>query len=148
MTGEARHRFVVGRLWAGGGATALVAALAAIVVILVASGLFGVPVLVPTGEGAWSGISAAAYAVSAAAAALAATGLLHLLLLGTPRAKSFFVTIMLLLTAITVIIPLSIDADRGARIATAAGNLFLGVLIAGTLSGVLHSAIRAARLVR
>ncbi|MEV7555935.1 DUF6069 family protein [Amycolatopsis sp. NPDC089917] len=122
-------------------------ALAAIVVILVASGLFGVPVLVPLGEGVRGGIGAAAYAVGAAVAALVATGLLHLLLIGTPRAKSFFVSIMLL-TAITVIIPLSIDADQGARIATAAGNLLLGVLITGTLSGVLHSAIRAGRLVR
>ncbi|MFD5094415.1 DUF6069 family protein [Amycolatopsis thailandensis] len=148
MTAEARHRFVVARLWAGGGATALVAALAAIVVILVASGLFGVPVLVPYGEGVWGGVGAAAYSVSAAVAALAATGLLHLLLNGTPRARSFFVTITLLLTAITVIVPLSVEADRGARIATAAGNLFLGVLITGTLSGVLHSAIRAGRLVR
>ncbi|GAB3735277.1 hypothetical protein GCM10027598_61330 [Amycolatopsis oliviviridis] len=148
MAGEPRHRFVVSRLWAGGCATALVAALAAIVVILVASGLFGVPVLVPSGGGAWGGIGATAYAACAAVAALAATGLLHLLLIGTPRARSFFVSIMLLLTAITVIVPLSIDADLGARIATAAGNLFLGVLITGTLSGVLHSAIRAGRLVR
>ncbi|WP_143267846.1 DUF6069 family protein [Amycolatopsis alba] len=148
MGEDVRHQFVVSRLWAGGGATALVAALAAIVVILVATGLFGVPVLVPTGEGAWGGIGAAAYAVSAAVAALAATGLLHLLLLGTPRARSFFVSIMLLLTAITVIIPMSIDVDQGARFATAAGNLFLGVVITGTLSGVLRSAIRAGRLVR
>jgi len=148
MTEDVRHRFVVGRLWAGGGATALVAALAAIVVVLVASGLFGVPVLVPTGEGAWGAIGVVVYAMSAAVAALAATGLLHLLLIGTPRARSFFVSIMLLLTAITVIIPLSIDAGLPARIATAAGNLFLGLLITGTLSGVLHSAIRAGRLVR
>ncbi|OXM55211.1 hypothetical protein CFP71_18075 [Amycolatopsis thailandensis] len=53
-----------------------------------------------------------------------------------------------LLTAITVIVPLSIEAARGARITTTAGNLFPGVLITGTLSGVLHSAIRAGRLVR
>ncbi|MBB5850040.1 hypothetical protein HDA45_000127 [Amycolatopsis umgeniensis] len=38
---------------------------------------------------------------------------------------------------------MGIDADRGARFATAAGNLFLGVVITGTLSGVLHAAIRA-----
>lgn len=42
-----------GRLWAGGAATAVVAALIAVVGILIARGVFGVPVLAPEGEGTW-----------------------------------------------------------------------------------------------
>lgn len=148
MTGDTRPRVAAGRLWAGGGATALVAALAAIVVVLVARGLFDVPVLAPEGQGAWGGVGTVAYAVGAALVALAATGLLHLLLISTPRAKSFFVSIMLLVTAIAVVIPLGLDAERGARFATAAGNLLIGLVITSTLSGVAGAAVRAGRPVR
>jgi hypothetical protein len=145
MTGEIHSRVLAGRLWAGGAATALVAALAAIVAVLVARGLFDVPVLAPSGEGTWGGIGTAAYAVGAAVAALAATALLHLLLISTPRAKSFFVWIMLLVTAIAVVIPLSLNVDLDARLATAAGNLLIGVVITGTLSGVAGAAVWTGR---
>ncbi|WP_326835062.1 DUF6069 family protein [Amycolatopsis rhabdoformis] len=148
MTGETSVRIAPGRLWAGGGSTALVAALAAIVVVLVAHGLFDVPVLAPFGEGAWGGIGTVAYAVSAAIAALAATGLLHLLLITTPRGRSFFISIMLLVTAIAVVVPLGLDADRGARFATAAGNLLIGVVITGTLSSVARASVRVSRPLR
>ena len=40
-----------GRLWTGGVATALVAALVAVVGVLIARGLFDVPVLAPSSEG-------------------------------------------------------------------------------------------------
>jgi hypothetical protein len=40
-----------GRLWTGGVATAAVAALVAVAGVLIARGLFDVPVLAPTGEG-------------------------------------------------------------------------------------------------
>ncbi|WP_432845709.1 DUF6069 family protein [Amycolatopsis sp. CA-161197] len=117
-------------------------------VVLVARGLFDVPVLAPEGQGAWGGVGTVAYAVGAALVALAATGLLHLLLISTPRAKSFFVSIMLLVTAIAVVIPLGLDAERGARFATAAGNLLIGLVITSTLSGVAGAAVRAGRPVR
>jgi hypothetical protein len=140
MTGETQPRIDAGKLWAGGGATALVAALAAVVVVVVARGLFDVPVLAPgSGEG---GISAVAYAFGAAIAALVATGLLYALLISTPRARSFFVSITLLVTAIAVVVPLSLDADPAARIVTAAGNLLIGLVITGTLSGVTRAAVR------
>ncbi|MEV5720728.1 DUF6069 family protein [Amycolatopsis mediterranei] len=140
MTGETQPRIDVGRLWAGGAATALVAALAAVVVVVVARGLFHVPVLAP-GSGV-GGISVVAYAVGAAVAALVATGLLYTLLISTPRARSFFVSIALLVTAIAVVVPLSLDADPVARMVTAAGNFLIGVVITGTLSGVTRAAVR------
>ncbi len=73
-----------GRLWTGGLATAAVAALVAVVGVLIARGLFDVPVLAPTGEGTLGDASTARLAGLAALAALLATGLLHLLLLTTP----------------------------------------------------------------
>ncbi|WP_370963828.1 DUF6069 family protein [Amycolatopsis sp. cg9] len=138
-----RPTLVAGRLWAGGAATALVAALAAILAVIAADGLFGVPVLAPSGENAWSSVDIASYAAGAALAALAATGLLHLLLISTPRAKSFFVSIMLLATVIAVIVPVTLDSPG--RLATAAGNLLVGLVITGTLSGVAAAAVRPAR---
>src|SRR5215207_11503888 len=74
-----------GRLWAGGFATALVAALVAVVGILIARGVFEVPVLAPQGQGAWGDADTGWYALFAALAALVSTALLHLLLVFTPR---------------------------------------------------------------
>ena len=73
-----------GRLWTGGVATAAVAALVAVAGVLIARGLFDVPVLAPTSEGTLGDASTARLAGLAALAALLATGLLHLLLLTTP----------------------------------------------------------------
>jgi hypothetical protein len=66
-----------GRLWTGGLATALVAALVAIVGVLIARGVFEVPVLAPTDEGTLGNSSTFRLAAFVAAAALLATGLDH-----------------------------------------------------------------------
>jgi len=79
-----------GRLWMGGLVTAVVAALVAVVGVLIARGLFDVPVLAPTGEGALGNASTARLALLAAVAAVAATGLMHLLLVSTPCPFRFF----------------------------------------------------------
>jgi hypothetical protein len=62
-TGRARVRVDAARLWTGGLATALVAALVAVVGVLIARGLFEVPVLAPTGEGALGNSSTAGMAI-------------------------------------------------------------------------------------
>jgi hypothetical protein len=77
-----------GRLWTGGLATALIAALIAVVGVLIVRGLFDVPVLAPEREGALGDSTAARLAILAAVAALVATGLMHLLLLSTPPDRS------------------------------------------------------------
>ena len=61
------------QLWSGGAATAVVAALIALVGILVSRWLFNIPLLAPRQDGAWGDASTAEYAITAAAAALAAT---------------------------------------------------------------------------
>src|SRR4029450_11484281 len=73
-----------GRLWTGGLATAAVAALVAVVGVLIARGVFDVPVLAPTGEGTLGDASTARLAGLAALCALLATRLLHLLLRSNP----------------------------------------------------------------
>jgi hypothetical protein len=74
-----------GRLWAGGAATAVVAALGVVVGIVIARGVLGIPVLAPaTADRFGNSPSTAVYAALAAGCALLATALLHVLLLGTP----------------------------------------------------------------
>jgi len=73
------------QLWSGGAATAVIAALIALVGILVCRWLFNIPVLASRQGGAWGDASTAAYAIAAAADALVATAIMHLLLIATPR---------------------------------------------------------------
>lgn len=145
MTGEpapAGSGIDAGRLWAGGLATALVAALVAVAGIVVTRGVFDVPVLAPKGDGLWGNANTATYALSAAAAALAATALLQVLALTTPRYGRFFTWIMALLTAIAATLPLGLDTGLSSRVATAVINLVLGVAITSTLNAVARTAIR------
>jgi hypothetical protein len=131
------------RLWAGGAATAVVAALAAVAGILIARGLFGVAVLAPERDGVWGNASTGTYAALAAAAALAATALRQLLSVATPAPGQFFAWIMGISTLIAVVLPLTIGADLGSRVATAAINLGLGVTITILISSTAASARRA-----
>ena len=85
-TGRGRPHVDAARLWTGGLATALVAALVAVVGVLIARGLFDVPVLAPAREGALGNATTARLAILAGAGALLATGLMHLLLVSTPPA--------------------------------------------------------------
>jgi hypothetical protein len=145
--GSIRPRPMVdaGRLWTGGVATAAVAALVAIVGVLIARGLFDVPLLAPTGEGTLGDASTARLAGLAAGAALLATGLMHLLLLSTPRPGRFFTWIMVLATLIAAIIPFLTDAEANTKIATAAINLSIGATIGSLVSGAGRSAVRVRR---
>jgi hypothetical protein len=129
-----------GRLWAGGVATAVVAALTAIVGLLIARGIFNVTVLEPKGQGIWGSASTATYAVVAALVALLATGLMHLLSLAVPSPGSFFGWIMVLLTAIAVVVPLTLDVKLEVKAATAAINLVIGLVITIVISSMAASA--------
>jgi len=129
-----------GRLWTGGVATALVAALVALVGVLIARGLLDVPVLAPTDEGTLGNAKTLRLAVLAALAALLATGLLHLLLLSTPQPRRFFSWIMALATVAAALAPFLTDADLDEQVATAAIYLAIGVAIGSLLSGVARSA--------
>ena len=123
-------------MWAGGAATAVVAALAALAGILVCRWLFSIPILAPRQDGAWGDVSTGEYALAAAVTALAATGMMHLLLASMPRPRLFFGWIIALATGIAVVFPFSTSAPVAQKAATAAVNLVLGFAIASLLSGV------------
>jgi hypothetical protein len=112
--------------------------------ILIARGIFDVPVLAPTDEGTWRGAETGRYALYAAAAAILATVLIHGLILFVPSYSLFFTWIMVLATAAAVLAPFTTDAERSAQVATGLINLVLGVAIGSLLSSVAGSAIRAA----
>ena len=134
------------RLWTGGLATALVAALVALVGVLIARGLFDVPVLALRREGVFGDLGATArLAILAAVAALLATGLMHLLLLSTPRPFRFFTWIIALLTLLAVLTPFMTDATLATKVATAAIGLAIGTAIGSLVSGAARSAIRLRR---
>jgi hypothetical protein len=142
---EPRLRVDTGRLWMGGLATAVVAALVGLVGVLVARGLFDVAVLAPAGEGVWGDASTATLAGAAAVAGLLATGLMHLLLLTTPRPAKFFTWIVSLATLAAAVAPLLTGEDAAARIATAAIYLAIGVAIGSLVSSVARSAVHVRR---
>jgi Family of unknown function (DUF6069) len=105
---------------------------------------FDVPVLAPEGEGAWGDADTWRYAAYSAVGALVAVGLMHLLLLSTPRPGRFFSWIITLATLVGVLAPFTTDASTASKVATALINLALGVTIGALVSGVARAATRYA----
>src|SRR5215471_11870930 len=130
------------QLWSGGLATALVAALIALAGILVCRWLFDIPILAPRRDGAWGNASTAGYSLAAAAAALVATAIMHLLLLASSRPRLFFGWIIGLATVIAVVYPFSTTAPMSQKVATAVINLVLGVAIGSLINGTAVRVIR------
>ena len=124
------------QLWAGGAATAVVAALVALVGVVVCRWLFNIPLLAPSREGAYGDAHTTSVVLLAAAAALLATGLLHLLLAATPRPLAFFSWIVGLVTLLMVLFPFSTSAPLSQKIATAVVDLVIGFAIGSLLNGV------------
>ncbi|PJJ54154.1 hypothetical protein CLV56_3658 [Mumia flava] len=131
-----------GRLWAGGVATAVVAGLAAVVGLLVCRGVFDIPVFVPDSAGGWDVASTVPYAFGAAAAALLATALMHLLLIATPRPKLFFGWIATLITVIVGVLPFTVDIDVSEQIASAAVGVLIAIVIATLVSGTASRSVK------
>ena len=123
------------KLWSGGVASAAVAGLVALAGVLVSRWLFGLPVLAPTRDGAYGDVRTTALVLAAAASALVATGLVHLLMVSTPRPFLFFGWIVALVTTLVVVYPFSTTAPLGAKIATAAVALAIGAMIGMLVGG-------------
>jgi hypothetical protein len=138
----ARNRVVIdaGRLWGGGVATALVAALAAAVGVLICRDLLNVklvePPLLP-----FTDSFPINYAITAAILALAATGLAHLLSLVTPRPRVFFNWIVGLITVATMVLPFALEGSLQGKICAAVINMVIGICIASLLSAVLSRTV-------
>jgi hypothetical protein len=136
-----------GRLWAGGVATALVAALVALVGVLVSQNVFDVvmvrPPLIPIGTS-----FAVRYAITAAVLAIIATALGHLLALTTPRPRAFFTWIVGLATLVGVVLPFGLTGTTAGRLATAGVDLIIGLAVLSLLNSVLARTVTLAPAVR
>jgi hypothetical protein len=133
-------------LWAGGVATAIVAALVALVGVVVCRWLFNIPLLSPQSQGTYGDAHTTDVVILAAAAALLATGLAHLLLTAAPRPMTFFTWIVALITLLMVLFPFSTSAPISQKIATAAVDLVIGFAIGSLLNGVGSRAVRQRRV--
>lgn len=134
------------RLWSGGLATAVVAALIGLVGVLIARALARVALFAPREAGAFGDNSTVMLCAIAAAAALAATGLAHLLLAsGTPRPLSYFSWIVGLLTVAVVLAPFLAGASVPVAVASGIIHLVIGLAIGSLVSGAATSAARPAR---
>lgn len=130
-----RSEIDAGRLWAGGAATAVVAALVAIVGLLVARGLLDIAVLVAQSEGAWHTASTVSYAAGAAAGALVATALMHVLALTTPRPTLFFGWILFLIGVVVGVWPFTTGAELEEQIATAVLDVIIVIAVWSLVDG-------------
>jgi hypothetical protein len=134
--GPAHPRIATTQLWAGGIATAVVAALVALVGVLAARWVFSISILAPRQAGAYGDATTTGIVLGAAAGALLATGLLHLLLLTTPRPLVFFGWILGLATVVGLLVPFSTTAPLSQKIATGLVDMFIGIAIGSLLTSV------------
>jgi hypothetical protein len=133
------------QVWAGGVATAVVAALIALVGILICRWTLGIPILAPSHDGAWGDAHTGEYVLVVALIALAATAIMYLLMLGTPSPGMFFSWIIGLATVVAVVYPFSTSAPLDQKAATAVVNLVIGIAIGSLLSAVASRAVRRGR---
>jgi len=143
-----RIRPDAGQFWAGVAATAIVAALVALVGILVCRWTLGIPILAPSGDGAWGNAHTSEYVLAAVGVALVAGALLYLMMLGAPQPGMFFGWIIGLATLAAVVYPFSTGAPLEQKAATAIVNLVLGIAIGTLLNAVAARAVRRYRYVR
>ena len=129
------------RLWAGGLATAGVAALIAWLGTLVCRALLDVEVADSAAVFGVTDTFVGNYALTAAAFALVATALAHVLSLTTPTPRAFFSWIVALLTAAAVVLPFTRGDDLEAQVCAAVINLLIGAAIGSLLATVLSRTV-------
>jgi hypothetical protein len=130
------------RLWGGGLATACVAALLAVAGVLICQDVLDVRLVRPALLVDLAHSFAFDYAVTAFVLAVVATGLAHVLLLTTPRPRTFFAWIVGLATVCGVAAPFAFDVARSSQVATAAINLALGICTGSLLGAVMSRTVR------
>jgi hypothetical protein len=134
------------RLWSAGLATAVVAALVALVGVLIVRALLRIDLYAPRDAGAFGSSRTVVLCVGAAVAALAATALAHLLLLSTPRPLAYLSWIIGLVTAVAVVLPFTYASNFAVALAQAVIYLVIGIAIGSLVSGAAASALRSAAL--
>jgi hypothetical protein len=95
----------------------------------------------PSGASGFGGSATVAVCVAAAAGALVATGLAHVLIITTPRPLTYLSWIVGLATAVAVVVPLVTEASLVLALGQAVVHFAVGMTI-GTL---VITAVRASR---
>ena len=143
-TAEGRPVLDATRLWTGGVATAVVTALISVVGVLVLQVIATHVPHLPVAAGLGTAQATVLLATLAAIAALAATGLAHLLLVATPEPLSYLGWIIGLSTAAAVVLPLLGTLPLVAALATAVVNLTIGLAIGSLVVDAAGAAFRPA----
>jgi len=139
MTAEQRRGPSVdqGRFWAGVAATAVVAALAAALGVVILD-VFDVRLLEPPIGGSrglgWAG--------SALVAAVLGGVILLLLMMTTPQPRVFFGWIVALVTAAAAVLPFTNDTTTEAQVATSALCVLVGLVVGTSLGAVAGRTVR------
>jgi hypothetical protein len=133
------------RLWAGGMASAVVAALVGLVGVLVVQVLVQVVPAAGHAGGAFSAAATTTLCLTAAGAALATTGLVHLLVVSTPRPLAYLGWIVGLVTAAAAVLPLVGGAPLAMAAAEGVINLVIGLAIGSLVAGAAAGAMRSGR---
>jgi hypothetical protein len=144
--GAASHPTVnAGALWAGGVATAVVAALVAAVGAVVSKVVVDAGML-PAGDlGVLGWSKELSYPAGAAVLALVATAVLHLLLVAVPQPTRFFNWLMALVAVLLAVAPFAYEAARASQIATALVGVITVIAIRTLLVGAARRAMRPAQ---
>ncbi|GAA1322933.1 DUF6069 family protein [Pseudonocardia xinjiangensis] len=137
-------RVDVSRLWVGGLATAAVAALIGLLGVLIVRAVLGIALHAPSTAGPFGDSDTVVLCGLAAVAALAVTGLAHLLLIGAPRPMDRFASLVGLLIAMPVVVPFLSPGPMSVALATAAIHLVIGLVIGTLVSGAAPAAVRPA----
>src|SRR3954451_14789050 len=140
--GRRGPRVQAGVLWAGGVATAVVAALVAAIGELIFEAILDVPLVAITNGDTTTSTDRASYWLGAAALALLATGLMHLLLVAVPQPIRFFTWVVVLTAAVLVAAPFAYDEPGKSQVATAVTGLGVVIAIGALLPGVARRAVR------
>lgn len=133
------------RLWAGGVATAVVAALIGLVGVLIVRAVFNVAFSGSRDAGVFGDSGTTLLCVLSAIAALAATGLAHLLLLSTPRPLAYLGWICGLATVAAAVLPFLSGNPLPISLAQSLIRIVIGLAIGSLVSGAAASAVRSAR---
>jgi hypothetical protein len=141
-TAGTARRLDAARLWTGGLATAVVAALIGLVGVLVARVVQESVPHVPAALAFATPAATTALCAGAAAAALAASGLAHLLLVSTPRPLAYLGWIVGLATAAATVLPLASGMVLPAALAAGLVDLVIGLAIGSLVSGAAVAATR------
>ncbi len=118
------------RFWVGAALTAGISALVALIALIITNDLLHVPVMISEG-GRLVMIGFGAYALFAAAAAVAASVLYAVLVNFAPRPGLYFGWIVGLVTLLAALLPLTTGAVVVDQLALAGINLVVGLVITG-----------------